>query len=137
VPALQQSKDVLLNTMDIFITEPLVDWEKLARRLQVIQEGEGNASSWFPEQKLRIVTRKLERDNPADILIDELRTSVHGRSPALKHLENIVTGVEGINVRTQFRGTCPSTAEQVACLVDLATDPNILGRMYAGWAAWI
>jgi DNA-dependent protein kinase catalytic subunit len=122
--------------MDIFITEPLVDWEKLARRLQVQQEGDGT-SSWFPEQKLRIVARKLERDNPADIMIDELRSSVHGRSPALKNLEQIVGGVAGSNVRTEHRGTCATVADQVACLVDLATDPNILGRMYGGWAAWV
>ena len=63
--------------MDIFITEPLVDWEKLARRLAVAQEGDDNVSQWFPADKLRIVQRKLNGDNPADIMIAELQTSVH------------------------------------------------------------
>jgi hypothetical protein len=31
--ALAENKDILLNVMDVFIKEPLMDWEKLARRL--------------------------------------------------------------------------------------------------------
>jgi len=32
-PALAENRDILLNIMDVFIKEPLMDWEKLARRL--------------------------------------------------------------------------------------------------------
>ena len=32
---------------------------------------------------------------------------------------------------------CKSVKEQVDCLVDQATDPNILGRTYGGWAPWV
>ena len=32
---------------------------------------------------------------------------------------------------------CTSVEEQVACLVDHATDPNILGRTWAGWEPWV
>ena len=32
-------------------------------------------------------------------------------------------------------GLTPS--EQVAVLVEQATDPNILGRTYQGWAPWL
>jgi DNA-dependent protein kinase catalytic subunit len=39
--ALQDNKDVLINTMDVFIKEPLLDWEKLARRVAKEQGGEG------------------------------------------------------------------------------------------------
>lgn len=31
--ALQENKDVLLYTMNVFINEPLLDWQKLARKL--------------------------------------------------------------------------------------------------------
>ena len=27
--------------------------------------------------------------------------------------------------------------EQVDCLVDLATDKNVIGRIYVGWSPWI
>lgn len=31
--ALRENQDILLNTMDVFIKEPLLDWEKLARKV--------------------------------------------------------------------------------------------------------
>jgi len=31
--ALQNGKEKLLNTMDVFIREPLIDWERLAKRV--------------------------------------------------------------------------------------------------------
>ena len=37
--ALQRSKDVILNAMDVFVNEPLIDWQKLARRLASQQKG--------------------------------------------------------------------------------------------------
>lgn len=30
---MQANKDILLNTMDVFVKEPLLDWQKLAQRL--------------------------------------------------------------------------------------------------------
>ncbi len=39
--ALQQGKDILLNTMDVFVKEPLIDWEKLARWVAKEQGAEG------------------------------------------------------------------------------------------------
>lgn len=39
--ALQENQEVLLNTMDVFVKEPLLDWEKLARRVAKDQGGEG------------------------------------------------------------------------------------------------
>jgi DNA-dependent protein kinase catalytic subunit len=38
--ALQNGKDILLNTMDVFVQEPLLDWQKLARRLAAAQGAE-------------------------------------------------------------------------------------------------
>jgi hypothetical protein len=76
--ALQTNKEVLTNTMDVFIQEPLLDWEKLARRLATQQTEEGGgASSWFPQNKIDIAKRKLNKLNPAFIMWNELLTSVH------------------------------------------------------------
>lgn len=30
-----------------------------------------------------------------------------------------------------------SVENQIACLIDQATDPNILGRAYHGWEPWV
>jgi hypothetical protein len=32
---------------------------------------------------------------------------------------------------------CDSVAEQVAFLLEQATDPNILGRTWGGWEPWV
>jgi DNA-dependent protein kinase catalytic subunit len=121
--------------MNVFITEPLIDWEKLARRCAREQGSDGN-TAWFPEEKLKIVLKKLSGYNPAHILVEELRTSVHGSKPVIKKLEEIVRGTPHDNVRADFGKKC-SVTKQVEALVDLATDPNVLGRMYGGWASWI
>lgn len=134
---MRENKDVLLSTMNVFITEPLLDWEKLARRCATEQGGGKDKGAWFPKEKIRIATKKLEGYNPAKILIEELHGSVHSKKPYLKYLEAFVAGDAKDNLRATVGEKCSSVAEQVECLVDLATDPNVLGRMYGGWAPWI
>jgi hypothetical protein len=48
---MQANKDILLNTMDVFVKEPLLDWQKFAMRLA-------------KEQGLR---KKLKLDNFIDL----------------------------------------------------------------------
>lgn len=134
---LQENREILLDTMNVFITEPLLDWEKFARRCAREQGSEEDASVWFPKEKIGIVRKKLSRYNPVHIMVQELRTSVHGKKPYLRNLEAIVAGEAKHNVRARLGERCDTVAEQVECLVDLASDPNVLGRMYGGWASWI
>jgi len=135
--ALKENKDVLLNTMDVFVKEPLLDWEKLARRVAREQGGEESGRSWLAKEKIEIVKRKLRGDNPAYITVMELKESVHASQIYHKSLQQIVLGEPDFNVRAKVKEKCTSVKEQVDCLVDQATDPNILGRAYFGWAAWI
>lgn len=137
--AIQANKEVLINTMDVFVQEPLLDWEKLARRLATQQrsDADGSTSSWFPQNKIDIAKRKLGGVNPAYIMWNELNTSVHQKKPYLKALQGVVMGDARHNIRAQVKEKCESARQQVDCLVDMATDPNILGRSWAGWAAYI
>lgn len=135
--ALKENQDTLLNTMDVFIKEPLLDWEKLARKLAVEQGGNGEEedqqSTWFPRKKIAIAKMKLEGYNPAHITSQELAESVHASNSYLKSLQQIVKGDAAVNIRARTGEICSSTKEQVDCLIDQATDPNILGRTYFGW----
>jgi DNA-dependent protein kinase catalytic subunit len=136
--ALQENKDILLNTMDVFIKEPLMDWDKLARRLVREQcDEETDPRSWFPKEKIDIARKKLDGYNCAHITIEELNGSVHAHAAYMPHLRQIVAGLPGANVRARVGKKCASVKQQVDCLVDQATDPNVLGRTYGGWAAWI
>jgi DNA-dependent protein kinase catalytic subunit len=135
--ALRENQDILLNTMDVFIKDPLLDWEKLARRLAKEQGAEDTIKSWFPKKKIDIVRRKLRGDNPSHITFAELRESVHDGQTYLKSLQKIVLGDASVNKRATIKESCPSVRDQIECLIDQATDPNILGRTYFGWAPWV
>jgi len=87
--------------------------------------------------KIDIVKRKLNRENPAFITVAELKESVHASSSYVKSLQQIVLGEVNVNARANVKEKCSSTKEQVDCLVDQATDPNIVGRTYNGWAPWV
>ena len=42
-----------------------------------------------------------------------------------------------VNQRAREPASGLSVETQVACLIDHATDPNILGRTYHGWESWM
>jgi len=134
-----ESKDILLNVMDVFVKEPLLDWQKLATRLAKEQRGTGKKEqqTWFPRKKVEIAKLKLEGVNPAVITCAEIKESVHGGTPHETALINIVKGDPKFNIRARVGEKCASAKEQVECLIDQATDANILGRTWAGWAPWI
>uniref|UniRef100_A0A6B2L2W0 non-specific serine/threonine protein kinase n=1 Tax=Arcella intermedia TaxID=1963864 RepID=A0A6B2L2W0_9EUKA len=134
--ALQKNQDILLNTMDVFVKEPLLDWEKLARKLAT-QQGGGNKEekTWFPQKKIEIAKRKLMGHNPAYITLTEISTSIHNKQPYFNALKNIILGEN--TLRKNIKEKCENVKQQVDCLVEQATDPDILGRSWAGWAAYI
>ena len=66
---------MLLNTMNVFVNEPLLDWEKYARRLAREQSAAEHLAATFPKKKIDIAKRKLDGDNPAFITLTELTES--------------------------------------------------------------
>ena len=59
----------------------------------------------------------------------------HEKVDHFKAMVTILLGDENFNVRARsYDGTVEN---QVACLIDQATDPNILGRAYHGWEPWV
>jgi DNA-dependent protein kinase catalytic subunit len=55
----------------------------------------------------------------------------------MKVLENIVYG-EHDSIRNEFRGSKYLDVEnQVDILLEQATDPNLLGRIWIGWSPFI
>jgi DNA-dependent protein kinase catalytic subunit len=88
--------------------------------------------------KVENAHRKLNLWNPADIIISELHSSIHSSKPYLPDLEQIVRGNPEKNIRAGIcRSVCETIQEQVDCLIDQATDPNLLGRIWVGWQPWL
>ncbi|CAG8556990.1 5133_t:CDS:10 [Acaulospora morrowiae] len=139
------NKDILLNSMEIFVKEPLLDWQIRARRKannqknpesSEIDNEKARTAEWYPRQKLDIAQRKLSGENPAYIICEELLAG-HSNKIFIKHIQSIAKGSPEHNVRARIPRKCSSVKEQVESLIDLATDPFVLGVMYVGWISWV
>jgi DNA-dependent protein kinase catalytic subunit len=151
--ALRKQKELLLNIMDVFVREPLVEWMKYAKRFSHLQPKDtitihSDSSEfetdpiepehiWYPKNKIKIAKRKLELANPVNIICEELKNNTSVQQ-VRKHIERIIVGdVKNGDFRASVGRVCSSEKQQVDCLIDLATDPNVLGRMWVGWSSWI
>eukprot|EP00930_Biecheleria_cincta_P034831 TRINITY_DN24017_c0_g1_i1.p1 TRINITY_DN24017_c0_g1~~TRINITY_DN24017_c0_g1_i1.p1 ORF type:complete len:2972 (-),score=592.94 TRINITY_DN24017_c0_g1_i1:290-8146(-) len=126
---------LLLDACALFIREPLLDWTELSRR-------KGNVDLEFvPRKRLRYVQQRLQGIHPAAILKEELGDSTVAwvrelvRIQSEGSLEAIAAGLHDPRRKEIYlRGKPLSPAEQADCLIAQATDPNILGRAWEGWA---
>ncbi|CAB4041620.1 DNA-dependent kinase catalytic subunit [Paramuricea clavata] len=135
--ALRNNHEILLNTMDVFIKEPLLDWHNFARKQaekQKLNLDDMTDQAWYPKEKIKSAKRKLKGDNPAEIMKLDL-TLGHEKAEHYKAMLSVLLGDEQCNQRAKpYDGTVEN---QVACLIDQATDPNLLGRTYHGWEPWV
>ncbi|KAL1006455.1 hypothetical protein UPYG_G00072620 [Umbra pygmaea] len=139
--AYRADPDLLLNTMDVFVKEPSLDWKNFELK-QLKKGGTWTESvntkeiNWYPLQKVDFARRKLEGANPATITSEELKLGFE-KSSAFKEMQSVALGSENYNVRARCRAEGLSVESQVECLLDQAMDPNVLGRVFAGWEPWV
>lgn len=126
--ALKCNRDALLATMNIFIQEPSLDWKEYASQYFKIHD----------ESKITQAQEKLAGANPVLIFVKDLQANAcFDKCGDYKNAYiKLVRGDPDYNVRAKFQQQM-STEKQIECLIDLATDRNILGRMYAGYAPWV
>ncbi|KAJ3139728.1 hypothetical protein HK100_011282 [Physocladia obscura] len=144
--SIQDGKGRLLNALNIFVNEPLLEWRKFAvtqmkkQGKKTISMGEISESmtapAWYPQQKLDIAKRKLEGENCTYVTVDEL-TVGHEKRKFFKSMKGALMGDPAVNVRAKVGRICESPKEQVDCLIDLAMDPNVLGRAWVGWSPFM
>ncbi|XP_066122188.1 DNA-dependent protein kinase catalytic subunit isoform X1 [Saccopteryx bilineata] len=132
---------LLITTMDVFVKEPSFDWKNFEQKMlkkggSWIQEVNVTEKSWYPRQKIHYAKRKLTGANPAVITCDELRLG-HEKVPAFDDYVAVARGNKDHNIRAREPASGLSEEAQVKCLIDQATDPNILGRTWVGWEPWM
>ncbi|XP_056155309.1 DNA-dependent protein kinase catalytic subunit [Lampris incognitus] len=139
--AYRAEPDLLLNTMDVFVKEPSLDW----KNFELKQKKKGGTwtegvdikeCNWYPLQKVNFARRKLEGANPAAIISEEVKLGFEG-NPAFAGMQAVALGCEEHNVRARCPPKGLSVETQVDCLLDQAMDPNVLGRVWQGWEPWI
>jgi phosphatidylinositol kinase/protein kinase (PI-3 family) len=133
-------KDLILTAMDVFIKEPL-DWIQAAEKAfnkgakdERAGEGEGDEVSWYPRLKVAIAKQKLDRVSPVLILAQELEASITLTSTNRK---KCIAYVKKACPAIAHRQHCESAREQVDCLLHLATDANLAGRIFIGWKPFV
>uniref|UniRef100_A0A4W3HBY9 DNA-dependent protein kinase catalytic subunit n=1 Tax=Callorhinchus milii TaxID=7868 RepID=A0A4W3HBY9_CALMI len=136
--AFRLDPDLLLSTMDIFVKEPSLDWKLKQMKKGGTWNKDVNTREihWYPMQKVRYARRKLEGANPAAITRDELQLG-HETTEAYKSYVAVAMGDKEHNIRARVPEDGLSVEIQVDCLIDQATDPNILGRVWEGWEPWM
>ncbi|XP_073924597.1 DNA-dependent protein kinase catalytic subunit isoform X2 [Castor canadensis] len=139
--AFRSDADLLINTMDVFIKDPSFDWKNFEQKMlkkggSWIQEVNITEKNWYPRQKICYAKRKLAGANPAVITCDELLLG-HEKSTAFGGYTAVARGSKDHNIRAQEPESGLSEEAQVKCLMDQATDPNILGRTWEGWEPWM
>ncbi len=67
---------------------------------------------------------------------DEL-TLGHRKKPTYKKMAEVVLGDKAYDIRAKLPQKGLTPEQQVACLLNQATDPSILGRVWVGWEPWM
>nr|XP_046226723.1 DNA-dependent protein kinase catalytic subunit isoform X2 [Scatophagus argus] len=133
--------DLLLNTMDVFVKEPSLDWKnfelkQLKKRGTWMEEVDTKEINWYPLQKVNFARRKLEGANPAVITSEELRLGFE-KDAAFSGMQAVALGTQEHNIRAKLPAAGLTVEKQVDCLLDQAMDPNVLGRVWVGWEPWL
>ena len=145
---LVDNRDLLLDTLAIFVKEPLIAWDSYLQRIKrsVLTElgvADVDIKQWYVREKLALVEKKLRLGNPAYITERELKhstVSIMGWGHKYGLLDKVVQVAKGdkkYNVRANVGEYCSSVTEQVNCLIDQATDPHILAKTFVGWAPYL
>ncbi|XP_062235399.1 DNA-dependent protein kinase catalytic subunit [Platichthys flesus] len=138
--AFRADPDLLLNTMDVFVKEPSLDWKNF--ELKQLKKGGSwtkdintKEINWYPLQKVKFAREKLEGANPAAITSEELKLGFE-KDPAFPGMQSVALGSQEHNIRAKLPPSGLSAEKQVECLLDQAMDQNVLCRVWAGWEPW-
>lgn len=123
--AFRRSSHPLLSTMEVFVKEPSLDWIRYA----IAFEGVHHFT------KVAQAKKKLEGINPVECVVQDLLVNSQLNDCINDYVRN-ARGDPEQDVRARKNNNI-SVEEQVECLLNLATDRNILGRMYEGYTSWI
>jgi len=127
--ALQQGSTLLQGVMDIFLREPLIDWEREA--LSTHAKTGANEGGHI-QAKIARACGKLELDHPIHVVIDQCSIK-HAHGAYWEDLNRLLS--ENISAPPQAK--CHDVEEQVSTLIDLATNPEILAVAWSGWRPWL
>ena len=120
--ALQDGSTLLKGVMDIFLRDPLIDWER---------ESVSAGTQSHIQNRITRAWGKLELDNPALVVVDECE-SKHKNSAHWADLRKTLVGAIAPPAKK-----CTDVEHQIRALLDLATNPELLAVAWSGWRPWL
>ncbi|KAG4079582.1 hypothetical protein HA402_014371 [Bradysia odoriphaga] len=134
----RSSRKLLTSYMESFVKEPTIDWLFSARTRNPDESISSSDSDWEPLMRVKIAERKLAGANPKDLFAEDLRAGQVARYPNyMEGYLNFLNGHQQHNIRARLPETGLTVEEQVQCLIDMATDPALLGIIFFGFQPWI
>ncbi|XP_022179332.1 DNA-dependent protein kinase catalytic subunit-like isoform X2 [Myzus persicae] len=134
------NREMLLSVMQVFINDPSADWAKIAKTLTLRIDSDFNSKEiqWFPKQKILSGKDKMNGINPIEILCRELEISCISNDYK-KALLNILKSDSQNNTykRSELQKCNITHNQQIDCLLDIATDHQILCLAYSGLQLWV
>ncbi|CAM9696819.1 unnamed protein product, partial [Phaeothamnion confervicola] len=153
--ALRERREVLINTMDVFINEVRRDGCDAGDGNDGGTSSSGSGSSGSgacgepagpsltveAARKIVNARKKFAGFNPVGMFVDDLENNPNVRRyKSLAALRAIAAG----SIAAGRARAAPEHADgpllvatQVRCLMDMATDPDVLGRQWVGLAMWL
>ncbi|XP_058788804.1 DNA-dependent protein kinase catalytic subunit-like [Phymastichus coffea] len=137
--AMITDSNLIIGCSEAFLEEP-IKWNVKLNHIWKQDDVTHNGVEWSPLGKIEIIKQKLRCVKPSKILTDEL-SRVH-KKPEDRYFalyQMIVNGNERFHTtaRSLLRDHELLPEEQVLCLLDLATDVNTVGRMWADWKCFV
>ncbi|OQR92335.1 DNA-dependent protein kinase catalytic subunit [Achlya hypogyna] len=129
--AVRDNQQRIDSVMNVFLHEPLLEWQgatkaqKKERKRAARTAGADTVD--LPRVKMAAARAKIQGVPPTRVVLDELRLNAHVAA-VLPALEKVLYA--------PAPATVLSPLDQAQALIELATDPNVLGRMFHGWSPW-
>ena len=129
--SLKKHSSLILAVVDVFMQEPVKDW--LVARQRSSSRGSdtqvpSDTKDW---DAIATLKRKLSGENPVKIIVQDLQLL---QPPILRQVyTSIVKDGRGPAGLVEYL----DDEKYVDMLISIATDKNILSRMYAWWAPWV
>lgn len=128
---LKKHANLVLSVVDVFMREPVKDW-LIARQRSSSRGSDNGVINNIPDwDAIKTLKRKLSGENPVKIIVQDLQLLQH---PALRQIyTTIIKDGRGPLGLVEYL----EDEKYVDMLISIATDKNILSRMYSGWAPWV
>ncbi|CEO98530.1 non-specific serine/threonine protein kinase [Plasmodiophora brassicae] len=139
--AFRAHRSHLVSVMSVFAREPHVDWQ--AEDLRFEHDGgatfpqaatSSGSASLAASSRIATARSKLEGRSSVQVMLGEFARTKHATSRYAGRMKDLITGAGG---RPDYGADPLSVDDQVACLLEHASDPALLGRSWQGWRPFV